>query len=188
MKLFYHESMACIQRAPVEYANCWKQSPMFISGGFDISIDNCVLKGLKNSTFQDYGQCDRFDETIDSHWWHTHRTSFAQRQLFAFEQGLGWTFASWKLYDGDDNNDSSSKSRSHSSSSSATAALDTPAKLFSLKAVAAAGILPSLRASKSDDQSASLVCLNPPVADFTLGDATLSPTPGPPPDCWPGWW
>jgi hypothetical protein len=185
MKLFYHESMACIQRAPIEYANCWKQRPMFISGGFDISIDNCVLKGLKNTTFQDYGQCDRFNETIDSHWWHTHRASFAARQLFAFEQGLGWTYASWKLYDGDGDKD---KSRSHSSSTAAI--LDAPAKLLSLKAVAAAGILPSLRTTKKSEQSSasSLVCLNPPVADFTLGDATLSPTPGPPPDCGPGWW
>ena len=137
---------------------------MFVSSGFDLAVDNCVLKHIKDSTFQDYGQCDRFDETMGSPWWERHRRSFAERQLFAFEQGLGWTYASWKLYDDD------------------SLAIDSPAKLLSLKAVAAAGLFPDLG---SDTAGA---CLNPPESDFLLGDETLSPTLAPPPDCGDGWW
>lgn len=164
MKLFYHESVSCIKRSPIEYSACYKNTPMFVSSGFDLAVDDCVWKDIKGTTFEDFGQCNRFDETIGSSWWEHHRRSFAARQLFAFEQGLGWTFASWKLFD--DN----------------SLAMDRPAKLLSLKAVAAAGLFPKLG---SDIAKA---CLNPPESDFVLGDETLSPTPAPPPDCGNGWW
>lgn len=166
MKLFYHEAISCISRSPIEFAICYKQVPVLISSGFDLAIDDCVNKGAK--TFSDFGQCDRFDETIDSDWWHRHRKSFAARQVFAYERGLGWSFAAWKLH----------------SEQGSTDAIDSPAKLLSLKDVAAAGLMPSLK----KDSVAALACLNGPEPDFILGDDTLAPTPGPPPDCGNGWW
>lgn len=167
MKLFYHESVSCISRSPIEYASCFKKVPVFISNGFDLAIDDCATKESK--AFKNYGQCDRFDETIDSNWWHNHRSSFAARQIFAYEHGLGWSFATWKLYDEDDDK---------------PGMIDSPAKLLSLKDVAAAGLLPPL----AHKHPATLACLNPPESDFVLGDDTLSPTPSPPPDCGNGWW
>jgi hypothetical protein len=47
--------------------------------------------------------------------------------------------------------------------------------------------LPDLTSDRLSDDMA-MACLNPPETDFVLGDATVAPTPGPPPDCWPGWW
>jgi hypothetical protein len=166
MKLFYHEATSCISRSPIEYATCFKKVPVLISSGFDLAIDDCVGQGDK--TFKDYGQCDRFDETIDSPWWKRHRKSFAARQVFAYERGLGWSFATWKLH----GNDSSG------------GAIDSPAKLLSFKDVASSGLMPSLE----KNSPATLACLNGPEPDFILGDETLSPTPGPPPDCGNGWW
>jgi len=169
MKMFYHEATSCIARSPIEYASCYKQVPVLISSGFDLAIDDCVNQDGK--TFKDYGQCGRFEETVDSNWWHRHRKSFAARQVFAYERGLGWSFATWKFH-GD------------GSSEDTTGVIDTPAKLLSLKDVAAAGLMPSLKKKSV----ASLACLNGPEPDFILGDDTLAPTPGPPPDCGNGWW
>jgi hypothetical protein len=168
-KLFYHEATACIGRSPLEFATCWKRVPVFVAKGFDLTIDNCVHKHDSAFTFVDYGQCGRFDETVGSGWWARHRKSFATRQIFSYEHGLGWSFAAWKL---------------HGDSGSA---VDTPASLLALKNVAAAGLLPSLDGDARDDVIQA--CLNGPEADFALGDKTLAPTMGPPPDC-PnnGWW
>ena len=168
MKLFYHEATSCIARSPIEYATCYPKVPVLISSGFDLAIDDCVNQGDK--TFLDYGQCDRFDETIASPWWKRHRKSFAARQVFAYERGLGWSFAAWKLHGGDD--------------SASDGEIDDPAKLLSFKDVAAAGLMPSLK----KDSPAALACLNGPELDFILGDETEAPTPGPPPDCGNGWW
>jgi len=165
MKLFYHESVACMQRAPIEYTACFHNLPVLVTG-FDLSIDNCALQGVSD-LFVDYGQCGRFDETANSEWWLRHRQSFAARQLFANEQGLGWTYPAWKLWGKDVDYD----------------VVDRPSKLLSLKAVLKAGLMPDL--TESVEPTA---CLNPPATDFVLGDATLAPTPGPPPDCSPGWW
>ncbi|GAX24520.1 hypothetical protein FisN_18Lh074 [Fistulifera solaris] len=168
MKLFYHESMACLGRSPLEYATCFQGIPVLVSSGFDAAVDNCVLRDT-TSKFVDYGQCDRFEETIHSDWWYRHRQSFVARQLFSYEKGLGWSFAAWKLYTDDDNT---------------IGVLDSWAKLLSFRDVAAAGLMPNLR----DHMDPLLACLNPPIADFILGDDTLAPTPGPPPDCGNGWW
>jgi hypothetical protein len=165
MKLFYHEAMACLGRSPLEYATCFQGIPVLVSSGFDAAVDNCVLRGT--TPFVDYGQCDHFNETIHSDWWYRHRQSFLARQLFSYERGLGWSFAAWKLYN-DDNT---------------IGVLDSWAKLLSFRDVAAAGLMPNLR-----DNMDQLACLNPPVPDFILGDDTLAPTPGPPPDCGNGWW
>ena len=171
-KLFYHENVACMQRSPVEYMACFQHIPVLVSG-FDLSIDNCALEG-RGDVFVNYGQCGRFDETVHSDWWHRHRRSFGTRQLFAYEQGLGWTYPAWKLWD-------------HHGSSLDYDTIDSPAKLLSLKAILKAGLLPDLTSDSLSDDMA-MACLNPPETDFVLGDATLAPTPGPPPDCWPGWW
>mmetsp|Transcript_13508 Transcript_13508/g.19085 ORF Transcript_13508/g.19085 Transcript_13508/m.19085 type:complete len:582 (-) Transcript_13508:271-2016(-) len=166
-KLFYHEALACVARAPLDYATCYRKAPAFVTFGFDLSIDDCIHQD-DPSMFKDYGQCNRFDETVDSDWWERHRKSLAERQVFTFEVGLGWSFSAWKLY-GDDES---------------TGVIDGPAKLKTLRDVAAAGLLPSLE----DKTPVPLACLDGPVSDFGLGDDTLAPSPGPPPDCGDGWW
>jgi len=174
-KLFYHESMACIQRSPLEFSECYKKIPVLVSNGFDLAIDDCAWMGIRDpaSKFIDYGQCNRFDETIGSKWWTRHRQSFAARQLFSYEQGLGWSFAAWKLFEPD------------SSSGDVDSVIHEPAELLALKNVVAAGLMPSL--VDADDYDLVLgACLNPPVADFVMGDTTLAPTPAPL-DCGDGW-
>ena len=166
-KMFYHEATSCMARSLLEYASCFKKTPVFVSSGFDLAIDDCAFKDM-NIDFKDYGQCGRFDETISSGWWQRHRQSLAARQLFAYEQGLGWSFAAWKLYGEEDE----------------AGVIDEPVKLLSLKDVAAAGLFPDM----TEAIPAESACLNPPEPDFALGDDTLAPTMGPPPDCGNGWW
>jgi hypothetical protein len=168
LKMFYHENIACSARSPIEYSACYRDVPLYVSGGFDASTDDCV-NADDAAKFKDYGQCGRLDETVDSHWWFVHRQSLLSRQLTSFEKGLGWTYPAWKLYDDD---------------ADSLGFLNTPAKLKSLKHVAAAGILPSLK----DSAPAQLACLNPPLADFAMGDDTFAPTAAPPPACDGGWW
>jgi hypothetical protein len=155
-KLYYHEMVACDSRTPIEYSACYRGAPAYVVKGFNLAIDNCI--DIDSVDFVDYGQCGRFDETVDSAWWHAHRKSFAARQLAAFETGAGWTFDAWKLFDEDP---------------ATVGVIDTPAKLMTLKNVAAAGLLPSLTDSSSPAQ---LACLSPPTND------------GPPPACDGGWW
>lgn len=178
-KMFYHENMACISRAPLEYSQCMKDVSVMVTNGFDLAVDDCHLQGVSD-TFQDFGQCDRFHETVDSRWWKDHRYSFAARQLYAYEQGRGWSFAAWKLWGTDPQQ---------------VGVLDVPAKLLSFRDVVAAGVMPSLYqldfpvTFPLEDQSpVKLACLNPPNADFIMGDATYAPTPAPPPSCGNGWW
>jgi len=165
-KMFYHEATSCVKRSPIEFSSCMLKLPVFLSSGFDLSIDNCILQNNADN-FVDYGQCNRFFETIDSKWWKRHRQSLAARQLYAYEQGLGWSFSAWKLYNNVE-----------------PGVIDSPEKLLSLRDVVAAGLFPDL----TDYDDYKLACLNPPVSDFILGDATLAPTMGPPPDCGNGWW
>jgi hypothetical protein len=190
-KMFYHESIACTMRSPIEHSACGGVNgdgggmPIFWSSGFDLSIDNCIYMDSTSDDdfFKDYGQCERFDETIDSGWWKNHRISFASRQLYSAEQGLGWSFASWKL-DSDDDDDDETKTTGVTS-------IDEPKQLVSLKDVVNAGLFPDLlltTKTKTKTVVAQTACLNPPTNDFILGDATLSPTPMPPPDCGNGWW
>ena len=171
MKLFYHESLACVQRSPLEFSACYRRVPLLVAQGFDLSIDDCVNHQDDHSTnipFVDYGQCGRFDDTVDSEWWHEHRKSFADRQLFAYERGMGWSFAAWKLYD-------------DTSSSSSGGTIQHFAQLMSFKDVYAAGLMPPLEEGHTE------ACLNPPVSDFVMGDATYAPTAAPV-DCGYGWW
>eukprot|EP00804_Cyclotella_cryptica_P003516 CCRYP_002139-RA/>CCRYP_002139-RA protein AED:0.33 eAED:0.33 QI:190/1/1/1/1/1/3/1265/565 len=166
LKMFYHENIVCIDRSPIEWLDCYKDMPAYITSGFDLAVDDCIHQG--EDGFKNYGQCDRFDETIGSGWWERHRKSLASRQLFTYSKGLGWSFSGWKLYE-DEN----------------PGVIDSPAKLLCLRDVASAGLFPSLT---SDSKSEAMSCLNGPVADFALGDATLAPTLAPPPDCGNGWW
>lgn len=205
-KLFYHESMACLRRAPLEYGQCYHNVPIFVSNGFDLAIDNCHLKDdvagydlTENGNFQDFGQCGRLNETKHSKWWKNHRQSFAQRQIFAYEKGLGWSYAAWKLYS---NNWTDYDLHE-------LGVVNRPAKLLSFRDMSKAGYLPNMTVLDEDlhwtdddvwepdypkqipkypKDPVSLICLNPPAADFVLGDATLAPTPGPAPDCGNGWW
>lgn len=164
MKMFYHESITCINRSPIEWLACYEDMPVFVTSGFDLAIDDCINQNAED--FKDYGQCDRFDETIESGWWKRHRQSLAGRQMFTYSKGLGWSFSGWKLY-GDE----------------ISGVIDTPAKLLCLRDVAAAGLLPPME----DTDELGTFCLNGPKGDFVMGDRTLSPTPAPV-DCGYGWW
>ena len=169
-KLFYHEAVACTMRSPIEHSLCFgNKLPIFWSSGFDLSIDDCANKN--RSSFRDYGQCDRFEETIGSGWWQRHRASFAARQLFAAERGLGWSFAAWKTQ-----------------AMNSDGVMDDPSKLLSLREVAKGGLFPDLTTGITTVFPAQTACLNPPLNDFVLGDDTLAPTMAPPPDCGNGWY
>jgi hypothetical protein len=177
MKIYYHENVACTQRSPIDYVSCYKNMPALVTSGFDLAVDNCAFQDDHTITFNDYGQCDRWDETIHSPWWNRHRQSFAVRQLASFEQGLGWIFAAWKVYDDDVSN--------------SLGIVETPAQLHSFKAVSAAKLFPDLLSyvtGSNDLDDGIPACLNPPLDDFILGDETLSPVPAPTPDCGNGWW
>lgn len=176
MKMYYHESLACINRSPIEYVACYKHMPVFVSSGFDLSIDDCAFR-QEEKEFHDYGQCDRFNETIASPWWHRHRASFASRQAAAYEQGLGWSFTAYKLMEANGNTNNE-------------AVIDSPAKLLALKDVTAAGLFPALSSKDNNEikDFDATACLNTPENDFALGDKTLPPTPAPPPSCGNGWW
>lgn len=167
MTSYFHYciSIQGIDRSPIEWLDCYRDMPVYITSGFDLAIDDCINQGGED--FKDYGQCDRFDETVESGWWERHRLSLASRQLFTYSKGLGWSFSAWKLY-GDEESDG---------------VLDAPEKLLCLRDVAAAGLMPEL--STASDLGAA--CLNGPKADFVMGDETYAPTPGPH-DCGNGWW
>jgi len=169
MKMFYHESITCIDRTPIEWLNCYQDMPVYVSSGFDLAIDDCIYQD--DEDFKDYGQCDRFKETLTSGWWEHHRRSLASRQLFAYSKGIGWSFSGWKLI-GDKKG---GKERG----------IKTPANLLCLRDVAAAGLMPPLDSTSEVELS----CLNGPVADFMMGDETYAPTPMPI-DCESlgGWW
>ena len=165
------ESITCIDRSPIEWLDCYRGMAAYVTSGFDLAIDNCINQD--EGDFKDYGQCDRFDETIASGWWERHRTSLASRQLFAYSQGLGWSFSAWKLY-------------GEEADGVKSGVINTPSKLLCLKDVAAAGLLPPLSII-SDSSAMGAACLNGPQPDFVLGDDTYAPTPGPH-DCGKGWW
>ena len=175
MKLYYHENVACTERAPIDYVACYKGQPALITAGFDAAIDNCAFQNDHTVPFVDYGQCSRWEETVGSPWWERHRQSFVVRQLASLEQGLGWIFAAWKVQD---------------DSTEPPGVIATPAQLHSFTAVSAAGIFPNLHSyvAGQNDWDDLPACLNPPLDDFILGDDTLAPVPAPPPDCGNGWW
>lgn len=182
-KLFYHENVACTIRSPFEHSSCFgtPTMPIFWSSGFDVSIDDCAINDDTNQSFKDYGQCDRFDETIASGWWERHRASFAARQLYAAEKGgLGWSYTSWKL--------GSSTTIDEVVGTDMVGVIDQPVQLLSLKEVHRAGLFPNLVTDTAVVVAAQSACLNPPVNDFALGDDTLAPTMAPLPDCGNGWW
>lgn len=159
-----------INRSPIDWLHCYHDTPIYITSGFDLGIDDCIYQGEED--FHNYGQCGRFNETIDSGWWTRHRQSLASRQLFTYSLGLGWSFSAWKLF-GDDTADGSS--------------IDSPSKLLCLRDVAAAGLMPPLAATETDAIELSSACLNGPKSDFIMGDETSAPTPAPH-DCGDGWW
>lgn len=155
-----------MDRSPIEWLDCYRGMSVYVSG-FDLSVDDCHREG--EAGFKDYGQCDRFNETIDSGWWERHRRSLASRQLYSYSLGLGWSYTAWKMY-GDDGSDPTT--------------IDSPSKLLCLRDVVRAGLMPPLTTGRNGGSA----CLNGPENDVVMGDATLSPTPGPPPDCGYGWW
>eukprot|EP00584_Thalassiosira_punctigera_P011470 CAMPEP_0172570188 /NCGR_PEP_ID=MMETSP1067-20121228/126575_1 /TAXON_ID=265564 ORGANISM="Thalassiosira punctigera, Strain Tpunct2005C2" /NCGR_SAMPLE_ID=MMETSP1067 /ASSEMBLY_ACC=CAM_ASM_000444 /LENGTH=563 /DNA_ID=CAMNT_0013362231 /DNA_START=106 /DNA_END=1797 /DNA_ORIENTATION=+ len=172
MKMFYHESVTCIDRSPIEWLECYHDTPVYVTSGFDLAIDDCVRAG--EAGFKDYGQCDRFGETVSSGWWRRHRLSLASRQLFTYSRGLGCSFSAWKLY-GDDAADANSE-----------ASINIPEKLLCLRDVAAAGLVPQL-SIVSNSSALGAACLNGPRPDFAMEDEIYTPTLVPH-DCGKGWW
>lgn len=166
MKMFYHESITCIDRSPIEWLACYQDMPVYVTSGFDLAIDDCMNQNSEE--WKDYGQCDRFDETVDSGWWKRHRQSLAGRQMFTYSKGLGWSYSGWKMY-GDDEESSGD--------------IDRPEKLLCLRDVAAAGLM----APMEDTNELGTFCLNGPLGDFVMGDETYAPTAAPV-DCGYGWW
>ncbi len=68
-----------------------------------------------------------------------------------------------------------------------TTIVDSPSKLLCLRDAAEAGLMPSPKIGTNGGWG--VACLNGPKNNFTMGDSTLAPTPGPPPDCGLlGWW
>ncbi len=53
MKMFYHENIVCIDRSPIEYLNCYRDMPVYVTSGFDLAVDNCIDKG-ENGKYQRY--------------------------------------------------------------------------------------------------------------------------------------
>ena len=98
------------------------------------------------------------------------------RRLSSFERGLGWSFAAWKV-------EPAAAIVDDGEMRAQEAELVDPAQLRSLRAVTAAGLFPEL-----SSKAVAQVCVAGPAADFVLGDATLAPTPSPPPACDGGWW
>jgi hypothetical protein len=82
---------------------------------------------------------------------------------------LGWSYSTWKVF---------------RIGKESVGTIDKPAKLLALQDVHANGWFPSLL----NNTELHNACLNPPENDFVLGDQTLAPTMGPPPDCGNGWW
>jgi hypothetical protein len=54
-----------------------------INGLASLTCGTCILQGTP--LFNGYGQCDHFEEMIDSKWWNRHRASYAARQVFAYD-------------------------------------------------------------------------------------------------------
>jgi len=129
--------------------------------------------------------------------------SFASRQVYAAERGLGWSFASWKVGTTNNNNNNDHKDED------GDRVIEQPVQLLAFQQVVQAGLFPDLLSNGTtattpgtttttttttgtNTKVISVVapdaCLNPPDNDFALGDATLAPTPGPIPDCGKGWW
>ena len=48
------ESITCIDRSPIEWLECYRDMPVYVTGGFDLAIDNCIDQEEKG--FKDYGQ------------------------------------------------------------------------------------------------------------------------------------
>ncbi|CAM9160424.1 unnamed protein product [Phaeothamnion confervicola] len=92
-KQYVHESMACGYTSMLRYQTC-SALPTFV-GEFSLAIDNC-MKYL-DPKFQDFGQCDRLADRLESAWWTSHVRSFAMRQISMFERELGWAFWCWKV-------------------------------------------------------------------------------------------
>ena len=114
--------------------------------------------------------------TYALHRWARHRASLVTRRLSSFERGLGWSFAAWKV-------EPAAAIVDDGEMRAQEAELVDPAQLRSLRAVTAAGLFPEL-----SSKAVAQVCVAGPAADFVLGDATLAPTPSPPPACDGGWW
>eukprot|EP01061_Rhynchopus_euleeides_P017503 TRINITY_DN290_c1_g1_i1.p2 TRINITY_DN290_c1_g1~~TRINITY_DN290_c1_g1_i1.p2 ORF type:complete len:657 (+),score=287.77 TRINITY_DN290_c1_g1_i1:65-1972(+) len=104
-KMTITENIACQYGGLLSFKSC-TSLPVFV-GEWSLAIDNCM--GLLNGSpgtsrtrnSWDAGQCrdDALRNRTSSPWWQDHMKSFANRQMYTFEQQLGWSFWTWKVDD-----------------------------------------------------------------------------------------
>ena len=101
-KMTITENIACQYAGLLSFKSC-TSLPVFV-GEWSLAIDNCMgmLNGSpgfpKTRNNWDAGQCrdDSLQNRTKTQWWTDHIQSFASRQIFTFEQQLGWSFWTWK--------------------------------------------------------------------------------------------
>ncbi|KAK3287685.1 hypothetical protein CYMTET_4820 [Cymbomonas tetramitiformis] len=99
LKMTAHEDISCRYGSMLRHKSCIAL-PAF-TGEWSLATDDCIgyiRTSSKNaSQFQNFGQCDRIGDRANSTWWDDHIKSFAKRQMSMFERELGWSFWTYKL-------------------------------------------------------------------------------------------
>eukprot|EP01062_Namystynia_karyoxenos_P017443 TRINITY_DN1641_c0_g1_i2.p1 TRINITY_DN1641_c0_g1~~TRINITY_DN1641_c0_g1_i2.p1 ORF type:complete len:672 (+),score=306.56 TRINITY_DN1641_c0_g1_i2:124-2016(+) len=103
-KVCITENIACQYDGLLTFKSC-TSLPVFV-GEWALAIDNCMplLNGAPGAgaTTRDNwnaGQCGRAADRMKSLWWTVHFQNFANRQIYTFEQQLGWAFWCFKVDD-----------------------------------------------------------------------------------------
>ena len=101
-KMTITENIACQYDGLLSFKTC-TSIPVFV-GEWSLAIDNCMplLNGSpgfpKTRNSWDAGQCrdGALKNRTESLWWDVHFQQFASKQIFTFEQQLGWSFWTFK--------------------------------------------------------------------------------------------
>lgn len=103
-KVCITENIACQYDGLLTFKSC-TSLPTFV-GEWALAIDNCMplLNGAPGAGKQtrndwDAGQCGRAQDRLDSLWWTVHMQNLANRQIYTFENQLGWAFWTYKVDD-----------------------------------------------------------------------------------------
>eukprot|EP00662_Eupelagonemidae_sp_cell21_P026697 gene26697-17520_t len=102
-KIAITENIACQYDGLLTFKSC--TSLPVLTGEWSLAIDNCMpllngAPGVPNTRNNwNAGQCGRAADRLDSLWWTVHFQNLANRQIYTFEQQLGWTFWTYKLDD-----------------------------------------------------------------------------------------
>eukprot|EP01060_Flectonema_neradi_P039067 TRINITY_DN845_c0_g1_i1.p1 TRINITY_DN845_c0_g1~~TRINITY_DN845_c0_g1_i1.p1 ORF type:complete len:633 (+),score=129.61 TRINITY_DN845_c0_g1_i1:56-1954(+) len=102
-KMTITENIACQYDGLLTFKTC-TSVPVFV-GEWSLAIDNCM--GFLNGSPQkpktrnnwNAGQCrpDDLKARTESLWWDVHYSNFAARQIYTYEQQLGWSFWTFKV-------------------------------------------------------------------------------------------